>query len=515
MDLKWWNEKTYEEIKAYLDKGERCAITNATGTGKTSITTKIIREYDNGSHILVIAPRKPILDQYHNELYGISDKKNIEYMTFATLGIRNKEGALDTDEYKDINIIIIDELHRSGAKTWLPAIEKLIVNNPKAYVLGASATPKRLDQKYQAEDMIDILFDGNRCGEYDLRTCIREGILPTPIYVSTLYSIDEEEKKLLDKIETIDTIDKSKFIDDIKEASINWEESKNKERVIRQFLTFRNMNKRNTKILVFCKNVEHIKIIREQFDPIFKEMYKDLALSISEYHSYTKNDGFNDFKNLNFDGLVQILYTIDKFNEGIHIDGLDGIIMLRETQSETVYYQQLGRVLSLSGRDHPVIIDIVNNSEKVKAFDYLQDVMKEYISVPKNITRGETERDIPVGFYNYVRDINELFHSIEERIIENQLYFYKGEKGTIKYFSNKYNRDIKVVYKKVKVNKMTIEEAIETTEELSGLNVTWNGYSGSLEDVCRKFKVNHALIKYRMDNRNLTFEEAMKTVIKK
>ncbi|MBK9177963.1 MAG: hypothetical protein IPM45_00085 [Acidimicrobiales bacterium] len=47
-------------------------------------------------------------------------------------------------------------------------------------------------------------------------------------------------------------------------------------------------------------------------------------------------------------GDVQILFSVDLFNEGIDVPAVDAVLMLRPTESATVFLQQLGRGLRRS-----------------------------------------------------------------------------------------------------------------------------------------------------------------------
>ena len=46
---------------------------------------------------------------------------------------------------------------------------------------------------------------------------------------------------------------------------------------------------------------------------------------------------------------LRIMFTINQYNEGVHVPGIDGVIMGRQTQSDIVYFEQLGRGLSNKG----------------------------------------------------------------------------------------------------------------------------------------------------------------------
>jgi len=52
-------------------------------------------------------------------------------------------------------------------------------------------------------------------------------------------------------------------------------------------------------------------------------------------------------------------------NEGIHVDGVDGVILLRPTISPIIYKQQIGRALATDAEGSPLIFDLVNNFDSL------------------------------------------------------------------------------------------------------------------------------------------------------
>ena len=44
------------------------------------------------------------------------------------------------------------------------------------------------------------------------------------------------------------------------------------------------------------------------------------------------------------------MFAVNIFNEGMHVNGVDGVIMTRHTTSPIVYLQQIGRALSYKKR---------------------------------------------------------------------------------------------------------------------------------------------------------------------
>ena len=62
---------------------------------------------------------------------------------------------------------------------------------------------------------------------------------------------------------------------------------------------------------------------------------------------------------------LKVLYCVNQLNEAVHVNGVDAIVMVRPTKSPTVFYQQLGRVLSSGGNRTPLVFDLCNNFSSI------------------------------------------------------------------------------------------------------------------------------------------------------
>ena len=50
------------------------------------------------------------------------------------------------------------------------------------------------------------------------------------------------------------------------------------------------------------------------------------------------------------------IISVNMLGEGVHVDGVNFIVMLRRTQSPTVYFQQIGRCTKVGSDGEPVIL---------------------------------------------------------------------------------------------------------------------------------------------------------------
>ena len=70
------------------------------------------------------------------------------------------------------------------------------------------------------------------------------------------------------------------------------------------------------------------------------------------------------------DGRVQCCLSVDLFNEGVDVPAVDTVLMLRPTESPTLFLQQLGRGLrKTAGKPFCTVLDFVGTHRKEFRFD--------------------------------------------------------------------------------------------------------------------------------------------------
>lgn len=232
--------------------------------------------------VLVLSPSNHINNQIQ-KLLGKHDNR-VTFMTYSLLSKVLKDGSSKIKA----DLIIIDEFHRAGAKTWEKAILKLLENNKESKVLGTSATPIRyLDNK---RDMGDEIFEENVIVNISLVEAIARQILPAPRYISALYTIDEEVEKLQKRINSyiFDKEEKEKSLKELYSLKNSLEKSRGVPNILKKYITF---NSESMKFIVFCKNAKHMKIMKEKVNNWFKEAFPDKYItSRTLYSQYANNE---------------------------------------------------------------------------------------------------------------------------------------------------------------------------------------------------------------------------------
>ena len=88
-----------------------------------------------------------------------------------------------------------------------------------------------------------------------------------------------------------------------------------------------------------------------------KAGYKTIAL-----HGKSERDTRLHARKRLESGELDVIFTVDLFNEGVDIPSVDTLLFARPTESLTVFTQQIGRGLRLAdGKSHCVIIDLIGN----------------------------------------------------------------------------------------------------------------------------------------------------------
>jgi len=403
------NLEAYQEINKLLDSGiKKIAIPRATGSGKTYIMGALAEKY-NSDKKLVLEPTRPLLNSIKEKFdeFGIA---NTDFITYQKL-IRMSDEDIAAMDYK---LIFLDEFHHGTAPVWGMKIDYLMKTHTDSIIFGTSATTVRND----GVNVVESLFDNNAVGELSLSTAIARKVLPCPHYITAIYRIDDEFEKLKKRVEdsTNTKDEKKEFYRKMQEMKVHFEKSYGIPLVLNKYIKVR-----NGKYLVFCKNKKHLNAMRDVVINWFETAgIKDIH-SYSVYSDYPEKErDYKDFCEDNSDSL-KLLFSINMLNEGLHIEHISGVLMLRTTRSNLIYLQQLGRLLEAGNMDkYLLVFDFVNNfssaNDGVGLLREIKDaVAKEKESNPDFDDSGF--EDIDTYFViDQILEVQEMFKAIEGRL---------------------------------------------------------------------------------------------------
>ena len=344
----------------------------ATGLGKTILSALDVSNFEP-SRMLFIAHREEILSQSFDTFkkfikgktfgyYQAQNKEINKNYLFASIQTIGKKSELEKFSKNDFDYIIIDEFHHAGAKSYKNLIEYF---KPK-FMLGLTATPNRSDN-------VDILqFLGNNL-----------------LYKKDL--IDGINADLLCNFEYHGINDKH-----VDYTKITWrgkkfdetELDKNLNTDLRADYIFNSWKKlKQTRTLAFCSSIKQSDFMANFF---LKQNIR--AVSVHSKSKVNRSDAIAKLKTNEID----IIFSVDLFNEGIDIPAVDTILMIRPTESKIIFLQQFGRGLrKAEGKEVVKVIDFIGNHksflEKPSAlfgFDLNHNNIRKFINDYEN---GELE----------------------------------------------------------------------------------------------------------------------------
>ena len=410
------NEKAYNSAVQMLKNCGKAAIIHPTGTGKSFIGFKLCEDFSEKT-VCWLSPSDYIFKTQIENLKRATNgsaPQNIKFFTYAKLMY------MTANEIEDIepDFIILDEFHRCGAEMWGMGVENLLKTYKNVPVLGLSATAIRyLDNR---RDMSDELFDGNIASEMTLGEAIVRGILNSPKYVTALYSYKKDYERYEYRVKHAG----SKIVRDAGERYLEAlkraiEKADGLEEIFKKHIT-----DKSGKYIVFCANKEHMDEMVSNAARWFSEVDENPEIYTAYSNNPETSKAFNGFKNSQSEHL-KLLFCIDMLNEGVHIDGVSGIIMFRPTVSPIIYKQQIGRALAAGSDKNPVILDIVDNISGLYSIGAIEEEIKEAVDYYN--FRGESSYIVNDTFkiIDEVKDCKKLFDKLEETLLASWDFMYK------------------------------------------------------------------------------------------
>jgi superfamily II DNA/RNA helicase len=235
-----------------------------------------------------------------------------------------------------------------------------------------------------------------------------------------------------------------------------------------------------------------------------------ISNNINIYKAYTgyvnTDKEVEEFRLDNSKNSIKLLFSIDMFNEGVHISDVSGVILLRSTISPIIYYQQIGRAIQVGKDSNPIIFDFVNNFDNIGAKNFISD-LKEFSRIEKeNQTNNVAEViDNNINIYEFmifdeIQEAKTLFENIEEKLIDNWDSMYNAlldfyNKNSNFNITNEYSeklsiwaRNQRVQYNKGLLSKDRIKILNEINFPWNMLEENWNQMYKQLEEYYNKNK---------------------------
>lgn len=402
------NKEAIDKINKMFEVEDRVCIVHATGTGKSYISLQVMYDFliSNDSKVIYMTSYNGIINNIKSKLnsFGYTEemKKRIIFKNYRSLS--------NSDKNLKAGMVILDEYHHLGAPTWTEYINNFLENNQNIKILGTSATSIRNFGHSNEEDLSKTFFQNNVASVYELSDAIIDGVLPEPKYFTSLISIENELMNVESIFNEYDIEVKNK----IKIVKDKLKSLDTKTDILKENL------KTNGKYIYFCPPGGDIEFIKNQvLANLDIENYK--FYSVHSNNSSKKNLSMqNEFENDDSDRL-RIMFAIDMYNEGIHVSNIDGVIMGRGTKSNNVFYQQLGRCLSVNSKSS-VVIDLMSNIYEIYKLSKKVNRLKEKKMLNYNYGCKELRDDFSFGLDTEVIDILDSLEEINKIKEKNKDY---------------------------------------------------------------------------------------------
>jgi superfamily II DNA or RNA helicase len=368
-----------EQLQVERSRGRNHSlVVAATGTGKTilaGLDYRALRETMPRARLLFVAHRREILEQSRatfrhilrdgafGELWLSGQRPTNWEFVFASIQTLHRS-ELTNVAADHFDVVIVDEFHHAAARTYESVLEHL---KPR-YLLGLTATPERADTK-------DILkwFGGRTAVELRLWDALEQELL-SPFHYFGIHDEKDLRNVTWRRGRGYDTDELTK----VYTADDRWAT------MVLQSVQEKMGDPKRMRALGFCVSIAHAQFMAQKFE----QAGLQATAVTSETPATQREAALQGLR----DGAMQVLFTVDLFNEGVDVPAIDAVLMLRPTESATVFLQQLGRGLRrTAGKDVLTVLDFVGHQRAEFRFDLRYRRLL-------GRSRKELEADIEQGF---------------------------------------------------------------------------------------------------------------------
>ena len=430
------NRIAYEAAVSLLAETGKAAVVHPTGTGKSFIAFKLCED-NPASRICWLSPSAYIYETQLENLKAAAggwQPENVTFLTYAKLmGMADEEIAALQPDY-----IILDEFHRCGAEMWGQGVQKLLSTYSATPVLGLSATAIRyLDNQ---RDMADELFGGGVASELTLGEAIVRGILAAPKYVLSVFSYQKDLERYKARVRRA----KSRAVRDEAERYLEALRRALEKADGLDVIFDKHMTERTGKYIVFCANKEHMDAMMEKAPEWFRRVDKAPRIYSVYSDDPSASQSFADFKADEDAAHLKLLFCIDALNEGIHVENVSGVILLRPTVSPIIYKQQIGRALAAGKHGSAVIFDVVLNIENLYSIGAIEEEMQIAMTYYRALGEDDAIVNDQFQVVDEVRDCVALFEKLNDTLTASWELMY--EKAKL-YYTRNGNLEVPYSYK--------------------------------------------------------------------
>jgi superfamily II DNA or RNA helicase/HKD family nuclease len=362
---------------------QRNLLVAATGTGKTVMAALDYRNlFRQGGgrqypRLLFVAHRKEILKQslrmyrevlddasFGEALYTGELPRDWKQVFASVQSLTDQR--LDQFDPEHFDIIVIDEFHHATAATYRRVLNHF---KPKQ-LLGLTATPERAD----GLNVQDEFFDGRIAAEMRLWEALDNDLLCPFHYFGVPDGTDLTRLNWRSG-----TYDQSQLGD-------LFSADHARARIVIKQVRDKASDPMSMRALGFCVSRKHAHFMAQCF--------RDAGFKAEALDSASKPEVRDRVLSQLKAGEIQVIFSVDLFNEGLDIPDVDTLLLLRPTSSATVFLQQLGRGLRRTP-DKPVltVLDFIGQHRAEFRFE---EQFRAMTNLSRNRLLEHAEHDFPL-----------------------------------------------------------------------------------------------------------------------
>lgn len=368
------------EVEREVHDLHRNLLVAATGTGKTVMAAldykQLRKRHGRDLSLLFVAHRREILQQSMRTYQDVLVDSNFgealhtgeipERWThvFASVQSLNAK-ALDRLTPHHFDVVVIDEFHHGTSPTY----RKILDHFQPLELLGLTATPERMDGK----NIQDDFFDGRIAAEMRLWEALENELLSPFHYFGISDSTD------------LSTVEWKRGAYDPSALSNMLSSNTRRARLVVKAVHEKIAEPGAMRALGFCVSVAHAHFMAE----VFRTAGLNAVALSGETPAEQRRQALGDLKS----GTLQVIFSVDLFNEGLDIPDVDTLLLLRPTSSATVFLQQLGRGLRRTeGKAVLTVLDFIGQHRKEFRFE---NQFRALTSLTRKRLLDHLERDFP------------------------------------------------------------------------------------------------------------------------
>jgi len=368
VQLRDYQESLVSRVHELQDAGVKsiCAV-SPTGAGKTVIASQIIRHArEKGQRVMFWAHRKELIDQCCSKLdwaglrnYGVfKGSKHPRHNPGRPIQVASVQTLVRRDHWP-ADLIIIDECHRSTAKTYVKLIQRY---EDPPMIIGLTATPYR-DSGKPLGDIYEAIAEGP-----SVPYLVERGYLVDP----KVYGAERIDVKGL-KI-TAGDYNKSQLAEAMASTILrgdivaNW-----------RMRSLAEVGAEDMCTVVFAVSIEQSKAIAAQFNEagitarhidgtMDDRTREDILLGLRKRH-------------------IKVVSNVGICTEGWDLPHLECAILARPTRSRSLYKQMVGRVMRPDEDKRTAVV--LDHADCTRMHGFVSD--PEKYSLSKNEERSKKE----------------------------------------------------------------------------------------------------------------------------